>query len=258
MLEQHPTFGNLLWAWLSLFAIVAIAAGFATGFLQARKIQPGSFRWANVRRELKFGLLNLALTTLFITLAINGLKAIGWIETNPASAEWWVIAGEFALSFFLFDAYFYWVHRAMHLEPYYSRIHKLHHRSTSPVPITSWSMNPVEGIIEGAFTPLFLMILPIHDATVSLIVPTSLLMGLYVHCGFEVLPAWWNKSWLTKWFISATFHDQHHRYFTGNFGGYTTIWDRLCGTMRGKYEADYENAKARIGAVPEVRTKSSA
>src|SRR3546814_8430177 len=46
------------------------------------------------------------------------------------------------------------------------------------------------------------------------------------------MPRWWNRSWATKWFITATFHDQHHRFFTGNYGGYTTIWDRLCGTMR--------------------------
>jgi lathosterol oxidase len=60
-----------------------------------------------------------------------------------------------------------------------------------------------------------------------------------------MLPRWWNRSWATKWFISATFHDQHHRYFTGNFGGYTTIWDRLCGTMRPKFEADFDKIKQR-------------
>jgi sterol desaturase/sphingolipid hydroxylase (fatty acid hydroxylase superfamily) len=68
-------------------------------------------------------------------------------------------------------------------------------------------------------------------------------MGLYVHCGYEFFPRWWNKSWATKWFITATFHDQHHRYFTYNFGGYTTIWDRLCGTIRPRFEADFERLK---------------
>ena len=32
-------------------------------------------------------------------------------------------------------------------------------------------------------------------------------MGLYVHSGYEMLPRWWNRSWATKWFISATFHE---------------------------------------------------
>lgn len=237
---------NFWWVWLTLFAAAVLGAGVISGFFKVRKIQPGTFSWANARRELLFGLLNLAITTFFITGAITVLKGLGIISLTPGATSWWIVAGEYALSFFLFDAYFYWVHRAMHLEPYYSRIHKLHHRSTSPMPITSWSMNPIEGIIEGAFTPLFLIVFPIHEATLPFIVPTSILMGLYVHSGFELLPHWWNRSWLTKWFISATFHDQHHRYFVGNFGGYTTIWDRLCGTMRHRYEGDFDRAKARI------------
>jgi hypothetical protein len=40
----------------------------------------------------------------------------------------------------------------------------------------------------------------------ALIVPTNIIMGLYVHSGYEMLPRWWNRSWATKWFISATFH----------------------------------------------------
>jgi lathosterol oxidase len=208
--------------------------------LLARKIQPGTFKWSSVRQQLRHGIVNLTIVTLTITLLLSWWKDIGWTRFIPGPAHWTTILGEYALSFFLFDAYFYWVHRLMHKEPYYSWIHKLHHRSTAPVAITSWSMNPVEGVIEGMFTPLFMVVFTIHEATVPFIVPTSILMGLYVHSGFELLPSWWNKTWLTKWFIPASFHDEHHHYFTGNFGGYTTIWDRLCGTMRPKYEANFD------------------
>ena len=76
-------------------------------------------------------------------------------------------------------------------------------------------------------------------------VPTNIFMGLYVHAGHEFLPRWWNRTWATKWFITTTFHDQHHKYFNYNFGGYTQIWDHLCGTVRKKYEADFENPKGR-------------
>src|SRR3546814_11211766 len=81
---------------------------------------------------------------------------------------------------------------------------------------------------------------------------TNIVMGLYVHSGYEFMPRWWNRSWATKWFITATFHDQHHRFFTGNYGGYTTIWDRLCGTMRPRFEADFDTVKARSHPVPAV------
>jgi Delta7-sterol 5-desaturase len=67
-----------------------------------------------------------------------------------------------------------------------------------------------------------------------------------VHSGYEFLPRWWNKSWATKWFITTTFHDQHHKFFNFNYGGYTTLWDWVCGTVRPKYEADFAQLKARV------------
>lgn len=43
-----------------------------------------------------------------------------------------------------------------------------------------------------------------------------------------------------------TIHDQHHRYFKWNYGGYTPIWDWICGTVRPSFVADYEQIKARV------------
>jgi Delta7-sterol 5-desaturase len=105
--------------------------------------------------------------------------------------------------------------------------------------------------ICALFLPLFLTVMtyinPVEGA-LALITPTNIIIGLYVHSGYELFPRWWNKSWATKWFITARFHDQHHKYFTANFGGYTTIWGRICGTMPPKFEADYEKIKARRDA----------
>jgi sterol desaturase/sphingolipid hydroxylase (fatty acid hydroxylase superfamily) len=69
-----------------------------------------------------------------------------------------------------------------------------------------------------------------------------------VHAGYEFLPRWWTKSWLTRWFISTTFHDQHHRFFSCNYGGYTTIWDWVFGTVRPTFLSDFDLVKARLSA----------
>ncbi len=231
--------------WFYLFVAVGIAAGVVNGFFKARKIQPRGFKWKIFRNEAIIAIVTLAISGKVIGLAMWWLKEHSWITFNASPAAWWVVALEFTAYFFLFDTYFYWLHRWMHNEPVYSWVHKLHHKSTSPNLLTTLSVNPLESIINGGFVPLFLALFTVHDATLALILPTNIIMGLYVHSGYEFLPRWWNRSWATKWFITATFHDQHHRYFTGNFGGYTTIWDRLCGTMRKKYEADFEVIKDR-------------
>lgn len=236
---------RILHLWFLGFLGAGFVWGVGSGFFKARKIQPKGFKWKTFRNEVLFATVNLTATAFLLGPLTGWLKAHGWITFAGGPAAWWIIAIEYAAYFFLFDTYFYWLHRFMHKEPYYTWIHKIHHRSTSPNLLTTLSVSPLESLINGGFVPLFLAAFTVHDATMALIAPTNIIMGLYVHTGYEFLPRWWNRNWATKWFITATFHDQHHRYFIGNFGGYTTIWDRLCGTMRKKYDTDFEAIRNR-------------
>jgi lathosterol oxidase len=248
---------NLLNLYLIGFIAVGLVAGIMTGFFKARKIQPNGFKWQIFRWEIFGTLLNTLLSGAALGALNKFLLAQGVVTFNSAHPAWWVVGVEYAAGFFLFDTYFYWLHRWMHKEPFYSWVHKWHHKSTAPNLMTTASVNPLESLINGGFTPLFLALctlvaLPLHKETMALLAPTTILMGFYVHLGYEFLPRWWNKSWATKWFITTTFHDQHHKYFNYNFGGYTTIWDYICGTTRKKYEADFAKNCERRSAPREV------
>lgn len=250
MFESLLSGESLLDLWLALFVATGIGLGIVTGFFKARRIQPGRFKWVTFRNEAVFATVNVAVTGFTLGPLNEFLRERGFIAFQAGPTAWWVIALEFGAYFLLFDTWFYWLHRWMHKEPVYSWVHKLHHKSTAPNLMTTFSVNPLESFINGGFVPLFLTVTTlllggVHAEALALIVPTNIVMGLYVHAGHEFLPRWWHKSWATKWFITTTFHDQHHKYFNYNFGGYTQIWDRLCGTMRKKYEADFENPKGR-------------
>ena len=231
--------------WLIAFVIAGAVAVVFRSFFRARKIQLNGFRWRTFRNEALFGLLNLATAGALLGYLSNWLTASGFVAFNTAPASWWVIGLEYAAYFFAFDCYFYWLHRLMHIEPVYSWVHKIHHYSVSPNALTTLSVNPLESLINGGFVPLFIALVTVHSGTMLLITPTNIFMGLYVHSGYEFLPRWWYKSWATKWFITASFHDQHHRYFNWNYGGYTTIWDWAFGTVRPKFVADFAQLKAR-------------
>ncbi|MCE7798900.1 sterol desaturase family protein [Sphingobium sufflavum] len=247
----------LTW-WLALLAIFGLSTGFFTGYFRARKIQPNGFKWPIFRREVGWAVFNVSVTTLVLGAVSSFLKAKGWISFNSEPASGWVIAMEYAIYFLGFDTWFYWWHRLMHMERFYNLTHKVHHGSITPNPVTSLSMNPVEGIIEGAWVPVLTSLLTLHETTMIFVIPTAVVMGQYVHSGFEILPSWWNRSWLTKWFISATFHDQHHRYFKGNYGGYTTIWDHICGTVRPRYEVDFVKITTRpIRRAPDAKREKA-
>jgi sterol desaturase/sphingolipid hydroxylase (fatty acid hydroxylase superfamily) len=237
---------NPLAGWLIAMLAVGTVVIVFQGYFEARKIQPGSFRWRRFRNEILLGALALSIGGGLQGLLTVALTNHGFIKFNTSPTGWWVIALEYLVYFVAYDTYFYWNHRFFHLRAIYPWLHKLHHYSTAPNLVTTVSLHPLESFIEGAFIPVFAALFPLHAVTMLLIGPTNILMGLYVHSGYEFLPRWWNKSWATKWFITATFHDQHHKYFNHNYGGFTTVWDRICGTVRPKYEADFDALKARL------------
>jgi sterol desaturase/sphingolipid hydroxylase (fatty acid hydroxylase superfamily) len=241
----------LQWWWVAMVA-AGLVAGIASGFFKARKIQPRGFKWKIFRNEAFCAVITLTISGAFLGWVQNRLRAYGIITFRHEPAQWWVIALEYAAYFFGFDTWFYWLHRWMHKEPVYRWVHKLHHRSTSPNLLTTLSVHPLESLINGGWLVLFTSVFAVHDQAMLLMAPTAMIMGPYVHSGYEFLPRWWNRTWASKWFITATFHDQHHKYFTINYGGYTTIWDRLCGTMRPKYEAEFEKLTTRRRAAPLV------
>jgi sterol desaturase/sphingolipid hydroxylase (fatty acid hydroxylase superfamily) len=241
----HFLLANPMGRFLAIFLGGTFIVTVFRGFFRARKIQPNGFRWRTFRNEVFFAVITLVVSATLLGGLTSFLTSRGIITFNNQPTSWWVIALEYTLYFLAFDTYFYWFHRLMHIEPLYTYVHKLHHFSTSPNIMTTLSVNPLESLINGGFVPLFTALLTIHSSTMALVTPTNIIMGLYVHCGYELLPRWWNKTWLTRWFITATFHDQHHKYFRWNFGGYTTIWDFICNTARAKYLSDFDQIKSR-------------
>lgn len=237
---------SLLSFWLIAFVISGLLLGVFSGFFRARKIQPNGFGWRIFRNEAFFAVVNVTISGALIGYLTSKLTENGFITYNTSPASGWVVGLEFAAYFFAFDCYFYWFHRLMHIGPIYTYVHKIHHYSTSPNLLTTLSVSPLESLINGGFVPLFVSLFTLHEATMKFILPCNIIMGFYVHSGFEFLPRWWHKSWATKWFITTTFHDQHHKYFRWNFGGYTTIWDWACGTVRPKFLSDFEQVKARV------------
>ncbi len=125
------------------------------------------------------------------------------------------------------DLALYWAHRLFHTPLLYKKIHKVHHRWTSPTAFTAMAMHPVEFATYQSImlAPLFFM--PMHAYVV---IATLLITNYYAlvdHSGVRA------RSWLP--FVAPTqFHDDHHAHFHVNYGQSFFLWDRVFGTMRRK------------------------
>lgn len=232
--------------WVIVAVVSALIFGVFRRWFRPRKIQAQPYTPGLFAHEVVFSALTLGASAATVGFLWGTLRRAGLLTFAEGPAPWYAVAGEFALYFFAFDLYFYATHRLMHLGPLYHLIHKTHHRSTSPNPLTAFSFNPLEGVLAGGFLPVFLAMVEVHREALALIGPFQIMMTMSVHCGHEIFPSWWYRRRATRWFLTPLFHDQHHQYFNCNYGGFTTIWDHLLGTVNPTFEADFERHKEKL------------
>ncbi|PBQ30953.1 sterol desaturase [Sphingobacteriaceae bacterium] len=149
------------------------------------------------------------------------------------------------LMILIHDTYFYWIHRMMHSPMLFKMFHLIHHKSTNPSPWAAYAFHPFEAILESLIFVIFLFTIPIHPLHLTIFFVFSLFYNVYGHLGFELYPTGFNKHWLGKMINTSVSHNQHHQYFSGNYGLYFTLWDRLMGTLRPDYDLAFDELKKR-------------
>jgi sterol desaturase/sphingolipid hydroxylase (fatty acid hydroxylase superfamily) len=212
-----------------------------------RRIQPQSEQRKHFfNHDILFSIGSVLLAgvlTAFITL----LDQLGFMKLysdfNSHSAVWGGLQ-LFVLIFF-YDAYFYWTHRLMHHPKIYRWVHKTHHKSTDPSPLTIFSFHPLENLIE--FLPFLLlpMLVPIFWPAFFLWQSLDLLNNLLAHLGYEIYPKNWVRLPLLKFKTASTHHNMHHERFKGNYGLYFTFWDKLMKTEFKDYNNRFEEVYGR-------------
>lgn len=235
-----------------------IAAGVLTLFLfvcqtwatnrriqRKRKASPKDYR----REILSSGrtILVFAVTTLATLVG----REMGIIKLKLDDPALFTIAWQFTLMVVVHDAYFYWLHRAMHTKRLFNATHLHHHKSRTPTPWTAYSFASTEAFLEAAFVPLFLLItsqfgIAYAGFAILFYLWHQIIRNVMAHAGSELFPAGWVDNPLTSWISTTTHHDLHHS--SGhNYGFYFTWWDRMMGTEHPRYKEEFrKNAKPLI------------
>jgi Delta7-sterol 5-desaturase len=221
--------------------------------LAGRRILNASPRPGQIAREFAY-----SMSTVLI-FAANGLliwlaAGHGWVRIYDDVSRhgwlyWWA---SLSLILVAHDAYFYWTHRLLHVRRWFTAVHGHHHHSMHPTPWAAYGFHPIEAAIQAAFLPMFVMLIPIHDAAIGVFLVHMILRNAIGHCSHEVFAWRWTPRGALRWITPVTHHHFHHARNRGNFGLYFTWWDRWCGTE----DADYlrygdeqfiaRDAKARL------------
>ncbi|MEL6657147.1 MAG: sterol desaturase family protein [Bacteroidota bacterium] len=212
----------------------------------SRKIQRRLPKLSVIRHEISHSLLTAGVFAL-AGLGIYGLRLLGWSKIYLEVAEygWWYLLLSFVLLVVLHDAYFYWMHRALHHPKLFRVFHRVHHQSHNPTPWASLAFHPWEAIAEIAIIPILVLIIPFHPIAILAFASWSLLWNIIGHLGYELFPAGWVDHPVLKWFNTSTHHNLHHKYAHGNYGLYFNWWDHWMGTNRPEYKPYFRALTAK-------------
>ena len=92
---------------------------------------------------------------------------------------------------------------------------------------------------------IFAFLLPLHVFVLIAFLLFMTTYNVYGHLGWELYPKGFSQSIIGKWINTSVCHNQHHKYFKGNYGLYLLFWDRAMGTLRDDYDLVFEEVKSR-------------
>ncbi|MBX5481344.1 MAG: sterol desaturase family protein [Myxococcaceae bacterium] len=230
-------------AFLAVLTRSGLVVGAATLLLrtrlwQARRIYQRGFGDKQLRTEARAA----AVVVIADAAAFAFVRSGGWLpfsKPTPGRTLFTV-----ALLFAWYELWFYATHRVMHTRRLY-RIHAHHHLAKVTHPISSLNFGLVErGILLVGFlgfAALAARVVPITLPGLVTYMMLNYVLNVWGHLNVELLPAGYGRSWMARLFISTTFHALHHARYTGHYGLFTPVLDRLFGTV---FE-DYPEVHAR-------------
>jgi Delta7-sterol 5-desaturase len=208
-----------------------------------RRIQTRRATNAERLREAKQSMWAM-LVFAVVDLTTVVLIVVGAIAFNHGPPVLTTILWQTAALILMHDAYFYWMHRALHGKRLFRAFHAVHHLSRTPTSWAAYSFATGEAAFEAVIVPLMVaaltLVAPAEPWAVFLFLGHQIARNAFGHAGFELAWPGFTRSPWTGWLTTTTHHDLHHSEGRTNFGLYFTWWDRWMGTEHPRYHERFE------------------
>ena len=233
--------------WLLLWVVLARP-------LAARKIRPTRPAARQLLLEFIFSVRSIAIFST-VGLSTFALQRLGYLPGPSVAVGWgtgWAVAS-LILMILAHDAYFYWMHRAIHDPRLFRLFHLRHHRSHNPSPFSAYSFDVTEAALQAVFVPVWMLLVPTQWPIIGLFMVHQIARNTIGHSGYELFPARRDGRPLFDFLTTTTHHDLHHATARSNYGLYFTWWDRWMGTEHPDYYARFASV-ARPSSVAAGRS----
>lgn len=229
--------------WVPLTAVLMLLYVPPTKEMAAKyKFNPNYPKWSLMLEEGFRSLRGILISSILLAMVPRArapllhISALDITILPSQDLSNWHLMKLVLILYFWGDFHFYWTHRLLHAVPQLYEVHKVHHKSYNPTPLSGLSMHPVESTIYFSSATLLALVFPFWVVRVMHLALTC--FPFDGHCGFG--------SWSQE---DQYHHYIHHSKFSWNFGS-SPLWDHICGTSyigRTSLESDVGKA-ARVQA----------
>ena len=189
---------------LAASALALLLKVFA-GWARRRKTQARLATSADVRREVLYSVSTITIFSL-VGLGLYLGRDSGVFQLYLDRVSWRVVIPEFVIMVLIHDAYFYWIHRAMHHPLLFRRFHRVHHLSRTPTPWAAYAFAPAEAVLEAGILPLVALVMPVSATAVFAFTTHMIIRNVMGHAGVELWPRWWLDWPVLRWITTTTHH----------------------------------------------------
>jgi Delta7-sterol 5-desaturase len=238
--------------------------------LAHRRIQTRRAVRGDIVREVRQSLWTIVVFAVVDLMTTVALARGGAIPVDTGTILPLLLIAQVAALAVLHDAWFYWMHRALHRPKLFRLTHLAHHRSRTPTSWAAYSFATGEAVTEALAVPAILLIVShvtpicpvgVYPLAVIVFLGHQIARNAIGHSGHELAWSGFTRSRWTGWLTTTTHHDLHHSEGRYNYGLYFTWWDRWMGTEHPRYHDRFEavvtRASQQAGDMPQGFTPSS-
>ena len=185
-----------------------------------------------VTKDIFLGVVVLCCNAFIFVIA-----ALLWQKNHivvVAHQQWYVVFAELFLLILSMDFLMYWLHRLMHMQPFFRYIHSRHHQHERTNALSLFVLHPLEAIAFGLLLMLLLYLYSFTALSIGIYLILNLLWGTIGHLHVTFPSKKIANMMPINQLGTSTFHYLHHQIPAYNFGFYTVIWDKIFKTVKEK------------------------
>ena len=158
---------------------------------------------------------------------IQLLIVFGWsrLYFGLDDRGWFYLVACFVGAIIFAETAIYWLHRALHVRPFYGWLHAVHHEFREPTSLAAYAFNPLDSFLQSLPYHVYVFIVPTNAWIYFGMWLFSSIWTMMIHDRVRLLP-----DSLSGIINHTGCHTAHHWFYRHNYGNYFTFWDRVCGT----------------------------